>query len=447
MEKLPSVAQINTEPKRSHQWFLDAGEMELFPNKKRAVQVPSGSLPSGPGVPHVPLWQNSSSLPSISNQYIDQLFRSDARAASFADRNMSLVGGDNFNIGRKEIDNQVVNDSSVVPVAHMTEDAETNFSYGGTRRVKVNQVMDSDNGVQSANVHYFGEESEISMPLVHAGNSKTQANFISIGQPYDKVGHEIVLMGHTYTTTDVQTKQTGPVFGKDDGNSISLNPTYHEDSVASSFSSFNNEPRVNPVEKPIRCCDFHDESLVCASETPGQKELEASASTMASATPAAKPRHDSVCRSKPELKSSKKEDRNRFPSNVRSLISTGILDGVPVKYISVSKEELHGIVKDSGYLCGCQSCNYSKVLNAYEFERHACCKSKHPNNHIYFENGKTIYGIVQELRSTPESLLFDAIQTITGSPINQKSFRVWKESFQAATRELQRIYGKEELNR
>lgn len=67
-----------------------------------------------------------------------------------------------------------------------------------------------------------------------------------------------------------------------------------------------------------------------------------------------------------------------------------------------------------------------KTLNAYEFERHAGCKTKHPNNHIYFENGKTIYQIVQELRSTPESMLFDAIQTVTGSPINQKAFRIWK---------------------
>lgn len=68
------------------------------------------------------------------------------------------------------------------------------------------------------------------------------------------------------------------------------------------------------------------------------------------------------------------------------------------------------------------------MLNAYEFERHAGCKTKHPNNHIYFENGKTIYQIVQELRSTPESLLFDAIQTVFGAPINQKSFRIWKGS-------------------
>lgn len=69
---------------------------------------------------------------------------------------------------------------------------------------------------------------------------------------------------------------------------------------------------------------------------------------------------------------------------------------------------------------------YLQVINAYEFERHAGRKTKHPNNHIYFENGKTIYGIVQELRSTPQHMLFEVIQTITGSPINQKSYRIWK---------------------
>lgn len=68
----------------------------------------------------------------------------------------------------------------------------------------------------------------------------------------------------------------------------------------------------------------------------------------------------------------------------------------------------------------------SKVLNAYAFERHAGCKTKHPNNHIYFENGKTIYQIVQELRNTPETMLFDVVQTVFGSPINQKAFRIWK---------------------
>jgi ribonuclease I len=67
-----------------------------------------------------------------------------------------------------------------------------------------------------------------------------------------------------------------------------------------------------------------------------------------------------------------------------------------------------------------------QVLNAYEFERHANCKTKHPNNHIYFENGKTIYAVVQELKNTPQEMLFNAIETVTGSAINQKNFLSWK---------------------
>ncbi|KAF8388415.1 hypothetical protein HHK36_027084 [Tetracentron sinense] len=111
-------------------------------------------------------------------------------------------------------------------------------------------------------------------------------------------------------------------------------------------------------------------------------------------------------KNKVDLKMSKKVLANNFPSNVRSFISTGMLDGVPVKYISWSREkELRGVIKGSGYLCGCQSCNFSKTLNAFEFENHAGCKTKHPNNHIFFENGKTIYAIVQELKSTPQNLI------------------------------------------
>ncbi|KAK6115157.1 hypothetical protein DH2020_007426 [Rehmannia glutinosa] len=133
---------------------------------------------------------------------------------------------------------------------------------------------------------------------------------------------------------------------------------------------------------------------------------------------------------------------NKFPTNVRSLTVTGMLDGVPVRYVSTSGEKIRGIINGSGYLCGCDSCNYTKALNAYEFERHAGCKTSHPNNHIRFENGKTIYQIVQELKSTPDDMLFDAVQTVTGSPINQTAFLVWKESYQAATRKLQGISAK-----
>ncbi|KZV31545.1 hypothetical protein F511_07396 [Dorcoceras hygrometricum] len=129
---------------------------------------------------------------------------------------------------------------------------------------------------------------------------------------------------------------------------------------------------------------------------------------------------------------------NNFPANVKSLLSTGILDGVPVKYVSWSREmTLRGVVNGTRYICGCQECKLAKVLNAYEFENHAGYKTKHPNNHIYFENGKSIYSVAHELKNTPREMLFDVMQNVTGSMINKKNFEIWKESYKV-TLELQR---------
>ncbi|XP_019097322.1 PREDICTED: uncharacterized protein LOC104769586 [Camelina sativa] len=159
----------------------------------------------------------------------------------------------------------------------------------------------------------------------------------------------------------------------------------------------------------------------------------------------ASPRVDTLLVPKTHVsKTAKKGSTNTFPSNVKSLLSTGMFDGVTVKYYSWSREKnLKGIIKGTGYLCGCSNCNFNKVLNAYEFEQHANCKTKHPNNHIYFENGKTIYGVVQELKNSPQEKLFDAIQNVTGSDINHKNFNIWKASYQVASLELKRIYGKD----
>ncbi|XP_047329677.1 uncharacterized protein LOC124932998 [Impatiens glandulifera] len=129
----------------------------------------------------------------------------------------------------------------------------------------------------------------------------------------------------------------------------------------------------------------------------------------------------------------KKVALNNFPSNVKSLLLSGLFDGIPVKYISWSrKENLRGIINSSGYMCGCTSCNFKNIINAYEFEIHAGCQTKHPNNHIYFQNGKTIYDVVRELKdSTPQSI-FHTIKTVTGSPINLRIFSKWKGKYIAA---------------
>ncbi|KAG8387808.1 hypothetical protein BUALT_Bualt02G0059600 [Buddleja alternifolia] len=187
-------------------------------------------------------------------------------------------------------------------------------------------------------------------------------------------------------------------------------------------------------------------SIVCTSQEKNTSFKLDTLSKCESETKAARKEEAKAAR-KEEAKAARRKAQNSFPSNVKCLLVTGMFDGVPVQYISSSREEaLCGIIQGSGYLCGCQSCNYSKAVTAHEFECHADCSTHHPNNHIYFVNGKSIAQTVQELKSTPLSMLLDVIQTVAGFPINQKAFSVWKESFVAENRELQRVYGNEEIS-
>ncbi|OVA18304.1 zinc finger protein [Macleaya cordata] len=209
-------------------------------------------------------------------------------------------------------------------------------------------------------------------------------------------------------------------FGKrkdpDNGVSISASqPVSNGVDNSLSYSRFHVEPRMNTSELVDSSADMlvgtsgtafygSESTLLC---TPGPKKM--------------------------ELKMSKEVSLNSYPTNVKKLLSTGIFEGVPVKYMKGEQNELlRGIISGCGYLCGCPFCNFSKVLNAYEFEQHAGCRTKHPNNFIFLDNGKSIYSIVQELRNTPLGLLDEVIQTVAGSSINEESYLVWKESCQTA---------------
>ncbi|KAL6967473.1 hypothetical protein U1Q18_033283 [Sarracenia purpurea var. burkii] len=430
------------EPKRSHQWFADAAEPELFPNKKQATRVPNSK--STTGILNATPWENASNFQSVPSQLMDQLFGGEPIGSfNFNEQHISPVGTDELNMRKRVINEQFGEDSSMgLSISHTLEDPETCLSYSGLRKVKVNQVKDSDDVLHAPKEHNSGTS------IGQAYNHVNETSFISMGhqgpQDYSNEDGSVILMGQTYNKGDANVRSTGSPSEKENDNSLSIGHSYNKgESNTIPIGVFHEVPIFDPLARPLSSYELiYGQSSIQESEMPEKKGLDASSAVL-NVSQVVKSRPESVSKNKSELKATRKEAPNSFPSNVRSLISTGILDGVPVKYVSLSREELCGSIKGSGYLCACESCNYSKVLNAYEFERHAGCKTKHPNNHIYFESGKTIYQIVQELRNTPESQLFDAIQTITGSPINQKSFRIWKESFQAATRELQRIYGKE----
>ncbi|KAG5602957.1 hypothetical protein H5410_034327 [Solanum commersonii] len=296
-------------------------------------------------------------------------------------------------------------------MSYTIEQQQIRISDSRIRNLSVNQVEDSENAFHSP------IENNINMSISQVHNRASETSFLSMGQAYGKEDES-----QTYNPGDISRSIRSNV-----EKSHSTTPIVDSYTRGDSDTIFGFElvSDIDDLARPISGYSYlHYQSSVDASEPHCDKQMDGSnANAVDISSQTSKPRTDSLPKTKSESKSAHKGAPNSFPSNVRSLLATGILDGVPVKYV-LSRQ----------------------VLNAYEFERHAGCKTKHPNNHIYFENGKTIYQITQELRSTPQSLLFEAIQTVTGSPINQKAFQIWKESFQAATRELQRIYGKEELN-
>ncbi|POO02422.1 Jas TPL-binding domain containing protein [Trema orientale] len=502
------------EPKRSHQWFMDGPEVELFPNKKQALEVPNNHLYSGVLNSDVSPWGSAPSFQSVPGHFSEQLFETEtARTVGFDSRNISSVGAEKLNLGRKVVEDPFGNDSSFsLSMSHSLEDPRSGLTYGGFRKVKVSEVKDSENLMAVSMGHAYSRGNDNTSATAHAYNkvddnsvsmaltyNKSGDNIISVGDTYERAHNSFISMGQAFNNGEESisvcqtykennnTISAGQMFNKGDNGIISIGQTYKADessistgliskaqentmSTSHAFNKGDNNilsmgHSYNKGESTIISFGGYDGDDVNASErlvssyelllgqTSVQKMEEinekklvnSNAEVLVNNSRVTTSATENVSKRKDDQKISKKTPPNNFPSNVRSLLSTGMLDGVPVKYIAWSREkELRGVIKGAGYLCGCQSCNFTKVINAYEFERHASCKTKHPNNHIYFENGKTVYGIVQELRSTPQNMLFDVIQTVTGSPINQKSFRLWKESFLAATRELQRIYGKDE---
>lgn len=416
--------------KRAHQLFSSTAETELFPNKKQAVHTLLGKSTSEIEVTNSTCWEAASDLPSGANQFIDRLFRVDTtRQVDLTERSTGTS-----TIRKKVIEDQIGDDPLVgLSMSYTIEEQQICLSDSRIRNLNVNQVEDSEIAFHSP------IENNINMSISQVHNRASETSFLSMGQAYGKEDES-----QTYNPGDISRSIRSNVEKSHSTTPIADSYTRGDSDTIFGFELVSD---IDALARPISGYDYlHYQSSVDASESHCDKQLDGSnGSAVDFSSQTSKPRTDSLPKTKSESKPAHKGAPNSFPSNVRSLLATGILDGVPVKYV-LSRQELRGIIKGSGYLCGCQPCNYSKVLNAYEFERHAGCKTKHPNNHIYFENGKTIYQITQELRSTPQSLLFEAIQTVTGSPINQKSFQIWKESFQAATRELQRIYGKEELN-
>ncbi|KAG6522189.1 hypothetical protein ZIOFF_019327 [Zingiber officinale] len=124
----------------------------------------------------------------------------------------------------------------------------------------------------------------------------------------------------------------------------------------------------------------------------------------------------STPQNKMELKMSKKISLTKLPGNVRELLSTGLLEGLPVKYFTSNGKriELHGVIKGNGIICSCANCDSSTVVSAYIFEQHAGSTKKHPADFIFLQNGNNLHDVVRACRDAPLNMLEATIQGAIG---------------------------------
>ncbi|XP_039021886.1 uncharacterized protein LOC120154137 [Hibiscus syriacus] len=207
------------DPKRSHQWFMDGTETDLFPNKKRALGVPTTNLFSGILNSNVSPWGNASGLTSISRQFSERLFDSEtARAVNFDDQSYSSGNIEKVIMGRKANEDLFTSDSSFgLSMYHTLEDPRSGLIFGGIKKVKVCEVKDSEN-IMSASMGYV--------------SNRVDNNCVSTDHDYNKVEDGIMPMGLPYNKWDSTGKNNvfmsmGQSYNKsEDNNAIAMSKSF-----------------------------------------------------------------------------------------------------------------------------------------------------------------------------------------------------------------------------
>ncbi|KAK8965472.1 hypothetical protein KSP40_PGU013816 [Platanthera guangdongensis] len=132
-------------------------------------------------------------------------------------------------------------------------------------------------------------------------------------------------------------------------------------------------------------------------------------------------RLSTMLKKKMELKMSKKITLTKLPSNIKDLLGTGLLEGLPVIYTSCpgKKVGLQGVIRGTGILCSCTSCRGATVVSIYQFEIHAGSTNKHPSKFIFFRNGKNLCEVLRSCIGVSLNMLEAVIQNAIG-PLSPK---------------------------
>ncbi|XP_022731997.1 uncharacterized protein LOC111286350 [Durio zibethinus] len=118
-----------------------------------------------------------------------------------------------------------------------------------------------------------------------------------------------------------------------------------------------------------------------------------------------------------------------FPTKLRDLLDSGMLEGVNVGYLRSSKvtrasgsNGLRGIISGSGILCFCSACKGLKAGPPTLYEIHASSSNKRPAEYIYLENGHTLRDVMNACKDNSLTTLENALQTVIGSSMKKSSF-------------------------
>eukprot|EP00258_Populus_trichocarpa_P019602 XP_006384973.1 uncharacterized protein LOC18098261 isoform X1 [Populus trichocarpa] len=121
----------------------------------------------------------------------------------------------------------------------------------------------------------------------------------------------------------------------------------------------------------------------------------------------------------------------KFPTKLKDLLDSGILEGQKVKYLRGAKvrgpgeKGLHGMVRESGILCFCDDCKGKEVVTPAIFVLHAGSSNKRPPEYICLENGNTLCDVMNACKNSSLDTLDEAIRLSTGFSPSKKSNFCW----------------------
>lgn len=166
--------------------------------------------------------------------------------------------------------------------------------------------------------------------------SRVDRSIFPVGQTFSSGSGDTVSVGLTYNNMDVNAMLIGRTSNKKDDNDLSIRHCLNKsESTIISFGGLNDDGELNST----RCYDLlKGHSSVRSAEELKEKGLIDSNADLLENAAQMTNSGDPFSKEKVKQKANKTAPPNNFPSNVRSLLSTGILDGVPVKYVSWSRE-------------------------------------------------------------------------------------------------------------